>query len=233
MIFVTGDLHGNYDISKLSSKNWIESKCSTRDDYLIILGDFGLIWNNTQSKDEKYWLDWLNNKPYTTLFLDGNHENHVILSNYPTIKKFNGEARQIQENIFHLKRGEVYTIDNQKIFIMGGATSIDKAWRTPWISWWVDEIPTREEFHHALDNIEKHKYVDFILSHACPESIKENFLPGIKHDLNCPVEKFLDIVKEDLNYKKWYFGHYHQDKQLDNKHICLYHKIIQLGDNLK
>ena len=44
----------------------------TKNDYVIIAGDFG-IWNDT--KQERYNLDWLEDKPFTTLFVDGNHSN--------------------------------------------------------------------------------------------------------------------------------------------------------------
>ena len=68
--WVTGDIHG--DPRRFSVDSFPEQKEMTRDDFVIILGDFGLVWSN--SKEEKYWLDWLNDKPFTTLFVDGNHE---------------------------------------------------------------------------------------------------------------------------------------------------------------
>lgn len=46
----------------------------TKQDYVIICGDFGGVWDG--SKREKYWLDWLEDKPFTTLFVSGNHENY-------------------------------------------------------------------------------------------------------------------------------------------------------------
>ena len=44
-----------------------------KDDYVIICGDFGY-WD--ESKEQKYWLKWLDGKPFTTLWVDGNHENY-------------------------------------------------------------------------------------------------------------------------------------------------------------
>ena len=41
-IYITGDLHGEIDIKKLSFNNWPESRDLTREDVLIITGDFGL-----------------------------------------------------------------------------------------------------------------------------------------------------------------------------------------------
>lgn len=45
----------------------------TRNDYMVICGDFGLLWDKEESKREKWWLDWLAEKSYTTLVVDGNH----------------------------------------------------------------------------------------------------------------------------------------------------------------
>lgn len=42
-IFVTGDIHGGYDIWKLEPINFLEGNDLTKDDYLIICGDFGII----------------------------------------------------------------------------------------------------------------------------------------------------------------------------------------------
>ena len=43
-IFVTGDIHRDYDIAKLNRKNFkIQSKL-TKDDFLIVVGDFGACW---------------------------------------------------------------------------------------------------------------------------------------------------------------------------------------------
>ena len=54
-IFITGDCHGDYDISKLTSKKWPQGKSLDKDDYLIVAGDFGLIWSNNENDEfEKY-----------------------------------------------------------------------------------------------------------------------------------------------------------------------------------
>jgi len=79
-IYITGDIHGEMQIDRLSSKNWSEGKELTKEDFLIICGDFGLIWDNDpdsiRGRKEQYRIKWLNSKSWTTLFVDGNHENH-------------------------------------------------------------------------------------------------------------------------------------------------------------
>ena len=80
MIFITGDIHGNIDINKLNSKKFAEQKNLTKSDFVIIAGDFGLVWD--ESKECQYWIKWLSEKNFTTLFIDGNHENFNLLNSY-------------------------------------------------------------------------------------------------------------------------------------------------------
>ena len=65
MIYVTGDTHGDWK-SRLNKDAFPEQREMTKDDYVIVLGDFG-IWDN--SDREKRNLDWLNNRKFTTLFI--------------------------------------------------------------------------------------------------------------------------------------------------------------------
>lgn len=60
MIWVTGDTHGDW-IHRLNMDSFPfpEQKDMTKDDYVIILGDFGIWSNNNQ---QKYNLKWLEEK---------------------------------------------------------------------------------------------------------------------------------------------------------------------------
>ena len=101
------------------------------------------------------------------LFLDGNHENFDLLNQYPVVDYLGGKAHKISENIYHLMRGEIFTIDGNKYFCMGGAESTDKEGRQEHISWWKEEIPSYAEMKHGMDNLEKHNWeVDYILTHC-------------------------------------------------------------------
>ena len=75
MIFITGDCHGDY--RRFRTDIFIEQKEMTKDDFVIVCGDFGL-WD--ESGEQKYWRKWLSGKPFTTLWVDGNHENYDLLN---------------------------------------------------------------------------------------------------------------------------------------------------------
>jgi DNA repair exonuclease SbcCD nuclease subunit len=225
MIYITGDTHIPIDIHKLSVANFPEQKQMTKMDFVIICGDFGGVWNN--SKEELYWCNWLNDKNFTTLFVDGNHENFDLLNSYEVKNFAGGKVHFIMEDIIHLMRGQVFEINGVKLFTMGGATSIDKQYRRENISWWKEEIPSTKEYSEALDNLAIHKWnVDYIISHTSSMNIMKE-MDYIKE--NNSLNKFFDMLENNLSYKHWYFGHFHRDQQIDEKHTVVYNSIIKIG----
>ena len=118
-VFVTGDIHGNP--TRLSKDNFYEQKdfSGNKDENIvIILGDFGLVWNRDgESKQEKYWLNWLNQKPFTTVFVDGNHECFPRIYSYPVKEWRGGKVHEVRSNVLHLMRGEVFSIEDKKFLI--------------------------------------------------------------------------------------------------------------------
>lgn len=222
MIYVTGDIHGDIDIHKLNTQNFPEQSNLTKDDYVIICGDFGLVWDD--SNYCKYWLKWLDNKPWTTLFVDGNHENHDMLDAMELIFAHGGWVHRISHSVVHLMRGQVYTIDGNKIFAFGGAASIDKQWRVEGKSWWAREIPSEQEMQDGIDNLSYHNNnVDYIISHTCPYSIFSR-----NYDEEIKLAKYFDKIVENVDFKHWYFGHYHTDKTVHDKFTCLYKDIVRI-----
>lgn len=123
-VWITGDIHGNPQ--RFSTDNFPEQKEMTKDDVVIILGDFGLVWDYSgENKTEKYWLDWLENKPFTTLFVDGNHDNFDRLDDYPIEKWHGGNVHFIRPSVIHLMRGQIFDIEDRSFFTFGGASSHD------------------------------------------------------------------------------------------------------------
>lgn len=123
-IYVTGDIHAEPD--RFNTENFPEQKELTRDDYMIICGDFGLVWaEDKESKREKQLLDWLEDRPYTTLFADGNHENFTRLNAFPVEEWHGGRVHKIREHVIHLLRGEMFDLDGKKLFAFGGARTHD------------------------------------------------------------------------------------------------------------
>ena len=254
-IWATGDIHG--DPVRLSAENFCEQKGfsgNKNENTVIILGDFGLIWKrDEESKEEKYWLDWLERKPFTTVFVDGNHECFPRIYSYPVAEWNGGKVHVIRPHVLHLMRGEVFTIEENKFFAFGGASSHDmqdgifdyddpdwreKAksldrqgkymYRIKGLSWWEEELPTTQEMQHGLEMLrENHNVVDYIISHS--PSTSELYIMGGK-GLYEPdkLTMYLEEIKTVTKYKRHLFGHMHVNKAVNDKDICLYEQIVRI-----
>ena len=234
-IFITGDTHGSYDMTKLSRRHFQEGKTLTKNDYVIICGDFGCVWGGELEKSDKWWQNWLDEQPWT-LWIDGNHENHDLLQTYPVEQWHGGRIHKINNSIYHLMRGEVFTINDKTIFTFGGGYSTDRAYRKEGVSWWKGELPTHEEVNYALQSLEKYNnHVDIILTHDAPRDIKEYLGFYNLCDMSVYGEEYEDIhstlyfFKKNIVFQDWYLGHYHIDKDIGNMHI-LYNEIIEITD---
>ncbi len=247
MIYITGDTHA--DFSRFNEEKFQIQNQMSKNDYIIICGDFGGVWNYlVESKYEKYWLDWLNEKKFTTLFVDGNHENFTRLYNYPVEEWQGGKVHKIRDSVLHLMRGEIFDIDNTKIFAFGGAKSHDiqdgivnldeeeriyrlrktgAYFRIRDYSWWDLELPTDEEMKNGINNLEKVNYkVDYIISHCCPTGIQS--LLGVGRLKKDYLTDYLQEISEKCEFEKWYFGHYHENIQVNSQFTCVYEDIVPL-----
>lgn len=224
MIYITGDTHIPIDISKLNTKNFPEQKKLTKNDYVIILGDFGLYWQ--KDKTFEFWWKWLQNKPYTILWIDGNHENFDWINSMEESEWHGGKVHK-DGNIIHLMRGQIYNIENKSFFTFGGADSIDKNNRIEGISWWKQEVPSFAEIEKGIDNLDLINYkVDYVLTHTCPFFLIKQMFHAESWGQN-NVEKIMQNFYEKIEFQKWYFGHWHEDVKF-GKFECLYNEIQQI-----
>jgi predicted phosphohydrolase len=238
--FLTGDTHG--DFTRFSSDNFPIGKTLTKDDQVIILGDFGLIWNEQLSKSELYWKHWLEQKPWTTFAVLGNHENYSAIEQYPTVNMFGGKVYKISEKIFLFQTGEIYWINGQSFFVCNGAYSVDKPNRTEYDSWWSQEQPTYSQMENGLYNLEMVSWsVDYILAHTCPEHVGRAFnksynAPDVEDWISaCYTAKYLSEVVSKTQFKKFFFGHYHPEEEVWNyqdMYHCLFTHILQLNEGV-
>ena len=250
MIYITGDCHA--DFTKFDIENFPAQKEMTKDDYVIICGDFGGVWvRDEESEKEKYLMDWLENKSFTTLFVDGNHENFDRLYSYPVEEWKGGKIHKIRSSVIHLMRGQVFTLEGKKIFTFGGAKSHDinggileyddpdfhkkrkelernfKPYRINHYSWWEQELPTEEEMEEGIRNlILNDNKVDFIVSHCCSSSTQALIGEGwYKRDY---LTEYLEKIRRSVQFKKWFFGHYHDNRYVNAWEILVYEQIIRI-----
>lgn len=251
MIFVTGDIHG--DVYRFSKGGFVEQDAMDKEEYLIICGDFGGVWNwQGESRDEKHKMDWLDSRSFTTLFVDGNHENFDRLNAYPVEKWRGGLVHKIRPSVIHLMRGQMYNVNGMKIFAFGGASSHDirdgildpikdeqkirkwardyeKLFRVRNRDWWEAELPTQEEMDTGIVTLNGNDWkCDYVITHSPDTNILAKMGLGLyKPDY---LSDYLYEIRQKLDYKKWFFGHMHVNQNFaPEKAMCLYEQIIRIA----
>jgi Icc-related predicted phosphoesterase len=207
MKLVVGDIHGEF--AKL---NKIINRRRDSIDMILQCGDWGYwpkfhgttyvdritgkvkIENNYNVKNGK-------TKIY---FCDGNHEDHESLNKL--------ESNEIIPNIFYMKRGTTLTLDDGRVVLfIGGASSIDKEFRTPGYDWFPEEAITQQDIYNLPD-----MKIDIVISHTCPREFynklkfRNNF---VSLKVNDPSMDALSYVLNKYKPPLWYFAHFHLFKQ--------------------
>lgn len=258
MLYITGDVHG--DFRRFTKRQRIKSPFKmTEDDYLIICGDFGLLW--AEDKEFKYNCEWLSSMPFTILWIQGNHENYEMIARYPLEDWNGGKVRHIvRDKIILLERGQVFNIGGRTFFTFGGAKShdvqggildknsptynSDRKWairhnlpyRVKGISWWEQELPSEAEMQEGRENLAKVGYcVDYVITHCMSSRMQEklrqyqNALGEQKVYESDILTDYFDELEDKLEFRHWFNGHYHLNQELDGKHTILYQSIVPIS----
>lgn len=224
MVYITGDTHGDISFLKNPKLKKLNEK-----DTLIICGDFGFLWDIRNPKEQKN-LETLKSRKFTICFVDGAHENFDVLNSYTPYRWKGGNAHKIADNIFHLMRGEIFTLEGKTFFVMGGGESEDRNMREEGISWWEAEMPNGEEIKNAEDNLKDSEYkVNYILTYEAP-AIAKDFMKLHTNEAAriSPLNTYLQNLTQDIDYYHWYFGSLHTDLQISKKMTAVFSKIYEI-----
>jgi len=181
---ILGDIHGEFDAADEVIRIAVEAHPDIT--HIFQVGDLGDGWPGSER--------W---NPKTTLpihWLDGNHENHDLL-----------EVEDFNPRLTYQPRGSLLEIDGYRLLWLGGATSIDKAHRTPHVSWWPQESIKRRDVEMALSHSGT---IDAVLSHDRPEIAPTpkdfHLLPDGLSD-----RMALQAIHDEFQPRFWAYGHYH------------------------
>jgi 3-oxoacid CoA-transferase subunit A len=221
MIYITGDTHGNFD----RVESFCEKFETCREDVLIILGDAGINYNGyTYDRVKKKMLEEL---PITIFAIHGNHERRPSTIESYKEQLWNGGTIYYEEEFPHIlfaKDGEIFNLDGKKTIVIGGAYSVDKAYRLTYgYHWWKDEQPSEEIKQYVEKQLSTVDWeVDVVLSHTTPLKYEpvEVFMASVDQSkVDKSTEIWLDKIENQLVYQKWYCGHYHTKKKIDKLEI--------------
>jgi 3-oxoacid CoA-transferase subunit A len=231
---VTGDTHGRV----MERLQWINPDIyKPEETAVIVLGDAGLNYylNKTDTKNKKI----VNDSGFRLYCVRGNHEERPnkiesVNSAYDSDLGFSVWMESEFPNIRYLMDGGVYNIHNQKTLVVGGAYSVDKEYRlahfppdAKWTGWFKDEQLSYEEMN-LIERFYQNQSFDVVLSHTCPYSWQPTdlFLSGIDQStVDNSMEKWLDRFKDEIAWKKWYWGHFHADRDYGDGRKMMYQGI--------
>lgn len=221
VVLITGDTHREFDR--------VYSFCSryptTKEDIMIILGDAGI--NYYGGDRDKYFKKDLSGLPITFFCIHGNHEMRPATVHGYKTKEWHGGLVYVEDdfpNLIFAKDGEIYDIAGKKVMVIGGAYSVDKDYRLKHgHNWFADEQPSDEIKEYVEAQLDRCGWkIDVVLSHTTPYQYRptDKFMSSIdQYKVDNSTEQWLRSIEERLTYDKWYAGHYHCDRKMDNMQI--------------
>ena len=220
-VYLTGDTHREFH----RIKQFCEEYDTTVEDILIILGDAGINYycdhRDNNLKNE------LADLPITLFCIHGNHEERPYLTGNYEEKEWHGAIAYIEEaypNLIFAKDGEIYDFNGKKAIVIGGAYSIDKYYRlSHGEAWFESEQADEETMRYVEAQLDACDWqVDYVLTHTVPIECEPvwAFIPGIDQSgVDKTMEKWLQQIMDNLDFEKWYAGHYHVESEEDGVRI--------------
>jgi hypothetical protein len=200
---IAGDWHGNarWAVHVINEA----SRQLDEPGVFLQLGDFGLWRSNPEFRDEVN--EALTDNEGELYFIDGNHEDHVYLAELAGDSK---EPVQVREHIWYLPRGFRWEWHGRTWLALGGAASVDRAFRTEGQSWFPEEEITLVQAGQVVSQ----GTADVMLTHECPRSVTR-FLPlghpmaGWDMKPSRLHQELLDRIVGDIKPSYLFHGHMH------------------------
>lgn len=240
--FITGDIHRT-DYERFNQFGYIQEDLSNSENYVIVLGDFGINFytHTSDFRIKEFYNDLAQIYNFYFIAIRGNHEyrpedipsyKKVIIDEENLAGQFLIEP-EFPRLLFCYSYGQ-FKIGNKLFYQIGGAYSVDKEYRLMTGKTWVENeqlSPEEREFIEQDLNDYKDITFDYVLTHTCPLTWEPThlFLSGINQSkVDKSTEIWLDKIEKNINYKKWFFGHYHADEVVNEKAEMLFRSIKEI-----
>lgn len=200
MLYVLGDIHGTF--SKLK---WMRQFLQP-EDIVIQVGDFGFY----ESVLEEFNTTFSKGYVCKIMAIGGNHEDYSLIDSWSKT-----EPTEVAKNLFYVPRGYVMNHMGKRLGFIGGAESIDKAWRKEGYDWFPQERITKADAELLYENAGK-KQLDYLFSHTPTISaIHANFTRLVPENWMLPSDWkdessiLMDEIHNTLRPRNHYCGHMH------------------------
>jgi predicted phosphodiesterase len=206
-MMIVGDTHGSARALSYKARLAQNYGC----DRMFVVGDFGL-WPGHEGV---VFLDDVNAIAHEynqfIFALPGNHENHDQWEKWldmglPT----SAGMTYIRDRLLFSPKVHQWSWGKKKtkkrFWVVGGAVSIDKQWRTEGKSWWANETLSDEQ----VAGIAKYKGepVDYLLTHDCSDHTP--FFGRLKPDWESQQHRRkIDVAIKALRPRFQFHGHMH------------------------
>ncbi len=106
-----------------------------------------------------------------------------------------------------------------------------RQFRVKGISWWLEELEQDESvYERGLANLAAVDYdVDFVWTHCAPSETQKQLGYYETDRLTDYLQRVDDAFAEHGKAPRWYFGHYHDNKQPEYHKYLLYEQIIRIA----
>ena len=87
-------------------------------------------------------------------------------------------------------------------------------------------MPSDEEYAEAQQTLERLDWkADYIITHCAPTEIQQKINADFKPD---KLTGFLEEIRCRSRFHYWLFGHYHDNRIIDEKYVLLYEQMVQI-----
>lgn len=204
-ILLVGDIHGDVRgfanfvdrVAQLAPDFYVGPDMLEKGCAIVQLGDWGVGWENGK----------LEHLGFPVFVVEGNHEHFGLLNS--------GIWEKNNPNMTHLRRGDVLCLAHGFNFAcIGGADSIDKAWRTEGIDWFESEALGQLELERAKKfwkdtGLKMHGVLAHDVFHAVYQKTLNHVSKGARPFASHMTSHRLQEVYDELKPMYWFHGHHH------------------------
>lgn len=233
LIGVMGDLHGDLEHARIALQTLADRDVTA----IVQLGDWGVLWPGQNWQIDLHKLSrFLARNTQTMYFVDGNHDWHPRLLEFPISKD---GIRWLTHNIGHLPRGYRTPIGpNFTLAALGGANSPDRAFRTEGKDWWPQEQISDADIERLGT-----ERVDVLVAHEAPLMAgNDQLVRDTQGDLSPTEAAYADQSRVMIRRAVWrthprltLSGHYHLhiDQTLTEDLVGFHTRVVVLDMNGK